>query len=249
MVDLEGKTHKMNSKTTATLGNEDKELLMSIEELEKKFNIDSTAEKSLNVSNPNSNISNNYSNTSDSTPVKTNTCNPSSKFVRPDVTWLRRTEYISSVKNNPNGSNTPNLSVDEAKAILNEPVKFEEIVREVNETFSSVKDGKHPNKNSLKLVQSFPIKYLSHSGDHVHCLFSGDNLANENSLLKLSTDDDIISLYNPDPIDPTIFKSSGEFDIQKASESASKSFVVMLPTGSANEFETAATAALLAKIN
>ena len=229
MVDLDAGSSSTGSRNAALT--EDKELLMSIEELEKKFSISSELVENSLTSSPAVKLVNPHPHP----PVPS-----SNKFIRPDVTWLRRTEYISSVKNNPNGTLTnPNLSVDEAKVILNEPIKFDEIKREVDETFSKAKDGKHPSKKNLELVQSFPINY-SNVSDYVKCLILGDNLATENSILTTNYAN-VISLFNPDS-QSTTFKSSGEFDIQK-SESG-KSFVVMLPTNHTTE-----SAAIMAKIN
>lgn len=214
-VDLDsyGTVTKSSNDNSAVL---DKELLMSIEEIEKKFNISSdTSVQTVQ---------------STSIPTIPANTNPSAKFIRPDVTWLRRTEYISSVKNNPNGTFSPNLSVDEAKDILNEAVKFDEIVEKVNETFM-LENGSHPHKKNLELVQSFPIN-LTSPVDFVNFLILGDNnQANENSILQIreksSTTTPTISLFNPTNQENT-YKSAGDFDIQK-SESV-KSFVLMLPT-------------------
>lgn len=242
-VDLEGMSSFSRSRVGSQINStDDKELLMSIEELEKKFSINLPIESQQIQSVTQSTTS------SSSSHMKPQPPSSSQKFVRPDVTWLRRTEYISSVKNNPNGTSNPHISVDEAKAMLNEPVKFEEIINEVCATFTSVKDSKHPVKKSLELVQSFPIdlNYLSDNNALVHCLFLGDNLANDNSILKLSSETDAMSLFNPTDTQNT-FKSAGEFDIQKSTAAEStggKSFVIMLPANNNTDNHAG-----LAKIN
>lgn len=245
-VDIDGPV-STRTKSSASIDNSaamDKELLMSIEELERKFSIGETDQP----------VSSSAAHSASSTSTSTSTAamtNPSAKFIRPDVTWLRRTEYISSVKNNPNGTATPNLSVDEAKEILNEAVKFEEIIEQVCGSFSAAKAAaKHPLKKNLELLQSFPINYSNSAdtaADYVNFLILGDNSqATENSILQISPKQQettpTISLFNPSSENPSTFKSSGDFDIQKSE--SQKSFVLMLPT---RPVETAA--AVMAKIN
>ena len=255
MVDLD-KTRTVTAGTILAI--EDKELLLSIDELERKFiapNSDNgdirPSSKTRSQSQPL--VSSDHDGTSAKQAYKTQNSNkePNKKFVRPDVTWLRRTEYISSVKNNPNSMNV-SISTDDAKALLADRVDFEQVCREVSSTFNQIKDNKHPFKSAdqVKLIQSFPISLISNLADgtedvlsYSHCLVLGDNSANGNSVLKLGGN--IVTLFNhsADEMDTQIFKSHGEFDIQKSEKS--KSFVLMLPTDNS----IVNSRALLNKIN
>lgn len=183
---------------------EDKEILIPIEELERKLNV-----------------------TSGRTESTSNTLN-NSKFSRPDVTWLRRTEYISSVRNNPNNSVNANSSDQDTRAILGEAVKFKEIVEQVEGTFAKAKEARHPNKAQVDLVQSYPI-VLEDSGALIHGLILGDKTATEGSILKIDeASEAVVNLFNPFNTAADL-KSFGSFDIQRATEPTNKSFIVMLP--------------------
>lgn len=213
-------------KNEISLNQDDKEILLSIEELERKFNIVTKKEPIGNASVNTANITS--STTNSSINIKSSST-PIQKFSRPDVTWLRRTEYISSVKNNPNNTINNSNNSDEAKALLSEPIKFEEIVKEVEKTFDQT-DKTHPIKSSsVDLVESYPI-ILDENLNFIHCLFFGEknSVASEGSILKI--DQPIVTLFNPTTENTSKLKSVGEFDCQKT-ESTGKSFVLMLPAG------------------
>lgn len=227
---------------------EDKDLLLPIEELERKF-------KSFPSSGSNNNISssaiNTTSSTNTTTVTPTNATMPVKKFARPDVTWLRRTEYISSVKTTSSAAST--LSVDDAKALLADPVDFSQIVQAVNVTFDSAFEAPthHPLKPSVTLLQSFPLTFASGMEDgYAHCLFLGDNACNENSILKVNSEH-IVTLFNPVD-ESSIYKSYGDFDIQQSDSSARKAsssekgLVLMLPMDMNAD---SSSKALLVKIN
>ena len=234
MVDIDGNGVSGNSVSSVTI--EDKEILMPIEELERKFNVSSvtsaTGVTGVKLSSSSSLTAPSViPQTQPPVPVPA----PQSKFSRPDVTWLRRTEYISSVKNNPN--NVVTSVDDDAKAILSESAKFEDILREVEGTFENVKKGEHPIKcENVELVQSYPILF-DETGSFVHCLIFGDknSISPENSTAILNLrDDPIVTLFTAPSEHENLLKSAGEFDIQK-NETAGKSFVVMLPAGDEKE--------------
>lgn len=235
LVDLEAfRTKSSNSATS----NVDKDFFLSIEDLERKFNISEVKESSHSSTSTSNSAPSPFVNST------TNYLPSSSKFVRPDVTWLRRTEYISSVKNNPNSSAL--ASDDAAKVFLADPVDFAQIVAQVDASFDRVKDKKHPFKSNLELIQSFPLHHLdldnySHENQHnlnnySHCLFLGDNSANDRSILQLSADG--VNLFNPSSSSSVgnhqEFVLHGDFDIQKIDTGKTKSFVIMLPVDSQN---------------
>ena len=234
MVDIDGNSGNVTSVSGGTI--EDKEILMPIEELERKFNVSSvTGVTGVKLSSSSSSSNITAQSVIPQTPAPVPAAAPQSKFSRPDVTWLRRTEYISSVKNNPN--NVVTSVDDDAKAILSESTKFEDILREVEGTFEKVKNGDHPIKcESVELVQSYPILF-DETGSFVHCLIFGDknSISPENSTTILNLrDDPIVTLFTAPSEHENLFKSAGEFDIQK-NETAGKSFVVMLPAGDEKE--------------
>jgi hypothetical protein len=221
MVDIENMGHFVGGdKREIIINQDDKEILFSIEELERKFNI--VTKKDSNATSSSTGTITSPSNTlkSSSTPIK--------KFSRPDVTWLRRTEYISSVKNNPNNASSNSNDSDEAKALLSETIKFEEIYKEVEKTFDQTV-SEHPIKSSsVELAQSYPI-ILDENSSFIHCLLFGEqnSVISEGSILKL--DPLIATLFDPTADNASKLKSVGEFDCQKT-ESTGKSFVLMLPS-------------------
>lgn len=224
---------------------EDKELLLPIDELERKFkstNTTATTFQNTNTTNTTFNTTN-TTNTSTATSNAINSSSTSSnvpaKFARPDVTWLRRTEYISAVKTSTSApSSAHSLSVNDAKALLEEPVAFSQIVQEVEETFEATRASVplHPFKPEVSLLQSFPLKFASGLEDgYAHCLFLGDNSCNENSILKVESEH-IVSLFNQTEQESDSYKSQGHFDIQRSDSSttkkashAEKGLVLMLP--------------------
>lgn len=196
---------------------EDKEILMPIEELERKLNVTGVKSETP-VSTPSSTV-----------PKTNNT----PKFSRPDVTWLRRTEYISSVRNNPNNSAISGNPDQDAKALLGEAVKFKEIVEEVTGTFEKAKEARHPLKPQVELAQSYPI-VLDDSASLIHGLIMGDSTATEGSILQIDVDSEAgVTLFNRNTNDT--LKSSGSFDVQRTTEPSSKSFIVMLPAGAGQD--------------
>lgn len=218
---------RMINKNGSTIQLEDKELLLSVEELERKFNEVESSSGSTKITN-----------TSASTPSPATV---NTKISRPDVTWLRRTEYISSVKTVSNS--LPNTIEDaDAKALLSASMTFEQICREVSESFDDINNPKHPSKpGQIELLQSFPIYFSQNqeqdSISYSHCLFFGDNVAssngnaNENSLIFQNSDQMIATLYNPTTSSNSgTFKFYGEFDLQK-SDNVKNNCVLMLPTG------------------
>lgn len=226
LVDLEGRRGNEKEQVQP----EDKEILVSIEELERKLNVNASV-KSKFVTSTSAN-----GNTTNSTLLTTNTNATNKKFSRPDVTWLRRTEYISSVKNNPNFSTTSSPD-DDAKTLLADPVPFPEILNQVEATFEQVKNENHPvKKEDIQLVQSYPIVLDESGGNLVHCLFFGDqnSVTPEGSILKFpsSSSASIVTLFNPS------LKSQGQFDVQR--NEAGKSFALMLPAEGGKETGTLA---------
>lgn len=234
----------------------DKEILMTIEELERgNFESERSERDDVIATSTTTNATANATSatTSTTTTTTTNSVKVSStpqKYSRPEVTWLRRTEYISSVKNNPNNSQTLTTSTttDDAKAILSEPVKFEEIVKQVEATFGKggVDYHNHPLKPKLELVQSYPIFFDdndANSSSYAHCLFLGDSSVTDQSILRVNQSNPIVTLFNPTPSTDTL-KSHGQFDIQKSE--SSKSFVLLLPV--AEDLDSSQSAARLAKI-
>lgn len=241
-VDLEG-LNERGVRVQAKGDLEDKDILTSIEELERESGHGFNSTSVITANNSNNSQSNSQSNSQPITqPSTQNSAKSQPKFSRPDVTWLRRTEYISSVKNNPNNNVVPTL--DDSKALLGNPVKFEEIVEEVEGSFEMVKNAVHPQKPKLTLLQSFPIFFdKENTNVFAHCLFLGDSSVTDQSILKLDPLQPIVNLFNP-TISPDTLKSHGQFDIQKSTTEIAKSFVLMLPTE-----EMAKQEALLAKIS
>lgn len=256
MVDM-GAGQQRGDKNCLMGEGDDKELLISIEELEKKFKeieggsgaVKGAGTGAVGSTIGNSSSSNlNNSKTSSSTPHY-------QKISRPDVTWLRRTEYISSVKSNPtttaaiNTSTTSADNDDDVKSLLSAPVNFEQIVRQVSESFDEVKGGKHPIKqDQVELLQSYPIHVIGEDSSFVHCLFLGDNSANENSFLLNAHShphQNVSNLFNP-AAGNSVYKFQGEFDVQKSE--TSKNFVLMLPTGS-TDGSNSSSIAQISKIN
>lgn len=222
LVDLEGR--QGSGKEQVQL--EDKEILISIEEWERKLNV-STSTRGKIITSASTSANGGIT-------ASTNTPTANKKFSRPDVTWLRRTEYISSVKNNPNTSTSS--PEDDAKTLLADSVPFQEILNQVKATFEHVKNEKHPVKKDTKLIQSYPI-VLDESGGHlVHCLFFGDqnSVTPEGSILKFpsSSSSLVATLFNPS------LKSQGQFDVQHTE--AGKSFALMLPAEGGRETGTLA---------
>ena len=182
---------------------DDKEILLSIEELERKFNVvasDVSVGVGISAGSKGNTVTTKVTTANTVTNVNTvnvkSSTNTLSKFSRPDVTWLRRTEYISSVKNNPNNITNTNFE-DEAKILLSETIKFEEIVKEVEGTFDQTNE-EHPIKSvSVELVKSYPI-ILDENSNFIHCLLFGEknSLISEGSLLKL--DSPIFTLFTND---------------------------------------------------
>ena len=277
----------------SSVSSEDKEILVSIEELKlKSSSLSSSALSSVTsvIQEPLANHNFNENAMMKSTmklnsKMTTSSSSSSSSFARPDVTWLRRTEYISSVRNTPTQGTNSNysssnsnysmaLSVDDAKNLLAKPVTFSQILKEVDETFiHNINDNHdnndnihnihdihdnhdnihHPMKPSVTLLQSFPINFFDEKGlfntphGFAHCLFLGDNAGTENSILKVESEH-VVTLLNNNENDDSIYKSCGDFDIQRSQnvlDSGNKSFVLMLP-----KFNAQTTVpALLTKIN
>lgn len=155
------------------------------------------------------------------------------KFARPEVTWLRRTEYISSVKN-ANAATGPAVSVDEAKAALAQPVEWQEIVTAVEDSFEAVKEARHPLKPELTLQQSFPIGF-DEARSLAHLLFLGEagSSITEHSLLLAKDSQEIVSLFSPKESGEYVSPPDGlQFEIQRAAQEAGKrSMVLLLPVG------------------
>lgn len=170
----------------------------------------------------------NTTSTSTSTPAPVK-----KKFARPEVTWLRRTEYISSVKT-ANASTGPAVSVDEAKAALAQPVEWREIVAAVEDSFEAVKEARHPLKPELTLQQSFPIAF-DEPRSLAHLLFLGEagSSISEHSLLLAKDSQEIVSLFSPRESGDYVSPADGlQFEIQRAAQEAGKrSMVLLLPVG------------------
>ena len=192
------------------------------------------------------------SKSSNKTAVKT--APATKKAARPEVTWLRRTEYISSLR--PAAVASSAASQDEAKAALAEPVDFSQILAEVKRTFVDCAEApaEHPFKAKVTLEQSFPACFDEAQG-LAHCLFLGDagKRLQERSLLHARDLKDgsgtVATLLLPQSQDLSVYGSTEdhlEFDIQRTTEESSgkRNFVLMLPVEGANE-----ECALLSSIN
>lgn len=181
----------------------------------------------------------------------------SKKATRPEVTWLRRTEYISSLRPAAVASAVAGRD-EEVKASLAEPVEFAQILAQVQQTFADCAEAptKHPFKPTLTLEQSIPVSF-DDSQPVSHCLFLGDagKTLQERSLLQVRDLKDgsgtVATLLLPQKDDLSVYASTPdqlEFDIQRmASEESQaagkRNFVLMLP------IEEGGANALLSSIN
>ncbi len=180
----------------------------------------------------------------------------SKKAARPEVTWLRRTEYISSLR--PAAAASSAANQDEAKVALSEPVDFSQILAQVQQTFVDCAEAPemHPYKANVKLEQSFPVTF-DESQSLSHCLFLGEagKRLQERSLLQARDLKDgsgtVATLLLPEAEDSNVYGSTEdhlEFDIQRSTDdggSGKRNFGLLLPV----DGEAAGEQALLASIN
>lgn len=207
MVDLERfsvkKSGSGNSNNNSSSLIDDKDILVSIEEIETKKLKESSAAAA--VTKTETNDMDIVIETSSSTVKPHKSAHvPIKSFPRPDVTWLRRTEYISAVRNSPSSTTAditsdPSNTEDNTKVLLANPVAFSSIVTAVNETFRAGNGNNivHPINPQLKLEQSFPLIFDS-KAEYAHCLFLGEyqrqNKNSDNhqdiSILQINENDD-----------------------------------------------------------
>jgi hypothetical protein len=165
------------------------------------------------------------------------------KAARPEVTWLRRTEYISSLRPAASAAaaGAAGATQDEAKAALSESVEFSQILLAVQKTFTDCAEApfEHPFKAAVTLEQSFLVSFDEAPG-LAHCLFLGEagKRLQERSLLQARDLRDgsgtVATLLLPKAEDDLSAYTSTddhlEFDIQRTTEESGKrSFVLMLP--------------------
>lgn len=235
---------------------EDRDILVPIESVERKAKLAGTDGASQGVGASGAVESQTLA--APSTASTASTAGPVSKrsYARPEVTWLRRTEYISSLR--PSGPSTAtDPQRDDSRALLSEPVRWDAIRAAIEDSFAHPPAPRHPTNPSATLQQSFSLlgedRGFFPEGP-VHCLFLGDLTGSGDpttGLLRTLPDaeaapDTIAAFYIPSPsmgtkTDGLIYNLAATFDMQGTERSA-RNLVIMLPTGEHDE--DAATALL-----
>lgn len=126
-----------------------------------------------------------------STPVSISTTTPISttpaplrSFPRPEVTWLRRTEYISAARQGrSHPASAPEAARDEMQQVLAAPADWPQLLDAVEASFAACAQApaRHPARPGVALAQSFcvlpdgarPVP-LARGGPLTHGLFLGD---------------------------------------------------------------------------
>jgi hypothetical protein len=241
----------------ADASQKDKDLLVPIEELERRM--PGTVADAIRPEKS-------------STGASAASSRPQRSYVRPEVTWLRRTEYISASKSGNRGASghssaapgthaaAGEISRDEMQQLLSEPADWPQLVQAVEETFSAVKQPPmHPTNRNARLVQAFellPEGTEDALAVFAHCFFTGDpgtGLADADPTAALlqsapmgpedasdapSQTAPTMHCYIPEtsrPSDPdaeTTYHYAGDFEFQKQSSiAAGRNWVLMLPVG------------------
>lgn len=136
---------------------------------------------------------------------------------RTEVSWLRRTEYISSeqktVKRNDTVSTTPEVY----RESLRRP---RDVIEAVERGFKETNEWRHPTKPDLQLAKVIPVKPSTVQYDQV--IFDADHHLDCAVLLP---ENDLMLLYGSSIIDADLLDHVRDYDLAR-SEKPSQLFVI-----------------------
>jgi hypothetical protein len=162
------------------------------------------------------------------------------KGTRPEVTWLRRTEYLATEANRPKAM----TFIPELKPKVKLETR-EDVIVAIEESFQycpKLEEIRHPTKPNLRATAIYPIIPSSEMADtYIQCTFDADPavtnvegigvvpLGEQYALMKTmgSDDDAFVWYYLPTEEDRYVY--ARDYDIQRLDRHSASHFVLSVP--------------------